>query len=337
MPRRALRKIDPTLDLSRHFREAAELSARFTQADLFRTEQPLEVEVGTGKGLFLTAASQAMPLHNFVGIEIGKKYARYAAARLARAGCSNALVISGDALPLFERWFPAASLAAVHVYFPDPWWKARHKKRRVLNETFLKNVERTLVPGGRLHFWTDVEEYFQSTLALIAAFTTLAGPVAVAERTPEHDLDYRTHFERRTRKSDLPVYRAEFAKTMYLFPLAKAPGEQVCFLLGIGGEHFFDGFAAGHAGMNAEGLGFGGAADDFGVEQVFRFGQRVGGRAAGDGDGLTKFCGRVKIIDAAAHDAGRCLNGAALAGGPLLSQSNGRAAGKMHFALVDTG
>jgi tRNA (guanine-N7-)-methyltransferase len=212
MPRRALRKIDPSLDLSRHYREAPELPASFSQRDLFQAEQPLEVEVGAGKGLFLTAASQTSPEHNFLGIEIGRKYARYAAARLARAGRTNAAVISGDALPLFEQWFPAASLAAVHVYFPDPWWKARHKKRRVLNEPFLKNVERTLIAGGRLHFWTDVEEYFQTTLALIAAATTLVGPLPVAERPPEHDLDYRTHFERRTRKSERPVYRAEFEK-----------------------------------------------------------------------------------------------------------------------------
>ena len=212
MPRRALRKIDSNLDLSRHYREAVDLPADFAQSHLFQTDQPLEVEVGTGKGLFLTAASQAEPQHNFLGIEIGRKYARYAASRLARAGSNNALVISGDALPLFERWFLAASLAAVHVYFPDPWWKARHKKRRVLNGPFLKNVERTLIPGGRLHFWTDVEEYFQTTLALIAASTTLTGPLPVAERPPDHDLDYRTHFERRTRKCEQPVYRAEYEK-----------------------------------------------------------------------------------------------------------------------------
>jgi tRNA (guanine-N7-)-methyltransferase len=212
MARRALRKIDPNLDLSRYYREAADLPPEFVLGNFFTNDQPLEVEVGTGKGLFLAAASQAAPQHNFLGIEIGRKYARYAAARLARIASTNAVVIGGDALPLFERWFPAASLAAVHVYFPDPWWKARHKKRRVLNEPFLKDVERTLAPGGRVHFWTDVEEYFQATLALIAAATTLAGPLPVAERPPEHDLDYRTHFERRTRKSELPVYRAEFEK-----------------------------------------------------------------------------------------------------------------------------
>ena len=112
----------------------------------------------------------------------------------------------------FRDWLPDETLAAVHVYFPDPWWKKRHKKRRVLSEQFLREVERTLAPGGSLHFWTDVEEYYHTTLKLVAATVKLAGPLPVAEKPAEHDLDYRTHFERRTRKSGDPVYRAEFRK-----------------------------------------------------------------------------------------------------------------------------
>jgi tRNA (guanine-N7-)-methyltransferase len=212
MGRRALRKLDPALVLSRHFLEAAELPPVFDPAALYQPVQPLEVEVGSGKGLFLTAAAQNEPRHDFLGIEIARKYARFAAARLTRQQATNALVVCGDALVLFRQWFPDASLAAVHVYFPDPWWKKRHKKRRVMNESFLRDVERTLQAGGRLHFWTDVEEYFQTTLALIAVTTKLSGPLPVAERPAEHDLDYRTHFERRTRQSERLVYRAEFEK-----------------------------------------------------------------------------------------------------------------------------
>jgi tRNA (guanine-N7-)-methyltransferase len=103
-------------------------------------------------------------------------------------------------------------VAAVHVYFPDPWWKMRHRKRRVLNEKFLREVERVLEPGGTLHFWTDVEEYYESTLELIRTTTSLSGPAAVAESLPEHDLDFRTHFERRTRLHGEAVYRSEFRK-----------------------------------------------------------------------------------------------------------------------------
>jgi tRNA (guanine-N7-)-methyltransferase len=212
MGRRALRKLDPALDLTRHYREASELPSVFDSAALFEQVQPLEVEVGSGKGLFMATAARNGPDHNFLGIEIGRKYARFAAARLARQGSSNALMIGGDALALFRQWVPDACLAAVHVYFPDPWWKKRHKKRRVLNADFLRDVQRTLISGGRLHFWTDVEEYFQSTVELIAATVQLSGPITVAETPADHDLDYRTHFERRTRMSELPVYRAEFER-----------------------------------------------------------------------------------------------------------------------------
>ncbi len=113
---------------------------------------------------------------------------------------------------IFAELIPDSSLAAVHVYFPDPWWKKRHRKRRVMNEVFAGHIERALMPGGALHFWTDVEEYFQVTLELLAARTRLTGPIAVPESVAEHDLAYRTHFERRMRLSNEPVYRAEFRK-----------------------------------------------------------------------------------------------------------------------------
>jgi tRNA (guanine-N7-)-methyltransferase len=212
MGRRALRKIDPHLDLSRHFKRFDELPRPWEPAALFSQPGPLEVEIGSGKGLFLLTAATCQPNRNYLGVELAQKYARFAAARLARAALPNAVVVNGDAVRLFGEVLPDASLAAVHVYFPDPWWKARHKKRRVMNERVLHDIERTLLSGGRLHFWTDVEEYFQTTLELVAASTRLIGPVPVPEKPAEHDFDYRTHFERRTRLHGQPVFRAEFLK-----------------------------------------------------------------------------------------------------------------------------
>jgi tRNA (guanine-N7-)-methyltransferase len=213
MGRRALRKIDPALDLSRHLKSWDALPQPWNAAELFGREAPLEVEVGSGKGLFLQTAAAARPERNLLGVEIATKYARFAAAGLAKQRLSNAVVIHGDAQRLFAELLPDDSLAAVHVYFPDPWWKKRHQKRRVMNERFVRDVARTLAVGGSLHFWTDVRERFDATLELIGRETPLVGPLQVAERPAQHELDYRTHFERRMRLGELTVYREEFRKS----------------------------------------------------------------------------------------------------------------------------
>ena len=213
MGRRALPKIDPSLDISKyHFTVEQLCEESWRPEALFESSQPLEIEVGSGKGLFMQTVATNCPERNFLGIEIAKKYARFSAHRLAKRELTNAVMAAGDAHRLFREKVPDDSLAAVHVYFPDPWWKARHKKRRVLNEWFAREIERTLRVGGALHFWTDVKEYFDSGLEIIAAETKLQGPLDVAESAPQHDLDYRTHFERRTRMHDQPVYRSEFRK-----------------------------------------------------------------------------------------------------------------------------
>jgi tRNA (guanine-N7-)-methyltransferase len=212
MGRRALPKIDPELDYSQFFRTLEVLPQPWDPAALFGRTAPLEVEVGSGKGLFLQTAATNHPDHNFLGIEVAGKYSRFTAARLAKRSLTNAIAVQGDGLRLFREMIPSDALAAVHVYFPDPWWKKRHHKRRVLNEPFLRDVHRTLIVGGKLHFWTDVKEYFDATLELIAAMKCFTGPLAVAEKVSEHSLDFRTHFERRTRLKEEPVYRSEFVK-----------------------------------------------------------------------------------------------------------------------------
>jgi tRNA (guanine-N7-)-methyltransferase len=212
MGRRALPKIDPALDFSAALRTFDEIPTPFDGVPLFGREAPIELEVGSGKGLFLSAAAAAHPERNYLGTEVVRKYAAFAAARSAKRGLENVRVMSGDALRLLAEVIPDNSLAAVHVYFPDPWWKKKHHKRRVFRPSFVRDVERVLVPGGSLHFWTDVEEYFRESLELLVAETKLVGPIEVAERAAESDLDYRTHFERRTRLSGLPVYRSEFGK-----------------------------------------------------------------------------------------------------------------------------
>jgi tRNA (guanine-N7-)-methyltransferase len=169
------------------------------------------VEVGSGKGLFLCRYAKLFPDYEIIGLELAKKYAEMSQAKLEKLGYRHACCLAVDAC----RWMaeqPESSFDEVHVYFPDPWWKKRHKKRRVLNEAMVRNIERTLKSGGELHFWTDVLEYFESTLELLSAHTHFIGPEFVPESPPENDMDYRTHFERRTRLNQLPVYRSLFRK-----------------------------------------------------------------------------------------------------------------------------
>ena len=212
MGRRALRKIDPGLDLSRHLKTFDQLPRPWDPHALFGRRVPLELEVGSGKGLFLRTAAPARPDVDFLGIEIAQKFARFSAAGLAKRNITNAVVVCADAVRVFHELLPDGAVAVVHVYFPDPWWKKRHKKRRVMRVCFVRDVERALEPGGRLHFWTDVEEYFHTTLQMLAAHTDLEGPRHVPEAPSEHEMDYRTHFERRMRLHHEPVYRAEFRK-----------------------------------------------------------------------------------------------------------------------------
>ncbi len=212
MGRRSLRKIDPSLDLTGYLTSFDDLPRPWDSETLFGRRGPLEVEIGSGKGLFLRTAAAARPEVDLLGIEVAQKYARFAAAALAKRGVNNAKVVLADALRVFAEVLPDGSLAAVHIYFPDPWWKKRHKKRRLMRESLLRDVERTLQPGGQLHFWTDVEDYFRESLDLLAAHTSLIGTLEVPEAAARHDLDYRTHFERRMRLHDEPVHRAEFRK-----------------------------------------------------------------------------------------------------------------------------
>lgn len=214
MGRRALRKIDPKLDLSGHLKTFDQLPNPWDAAALFGRRAPLEVEVGSGKGLFIRNAAAARPDTDFLGIEVAHRYAEFAAAGLIKNDLRNAVMVSGDGLRVFRELLPDNSLAAVHVYFPDPWWKKRHRRRRVMRESFLHDVQRVLLPGGSLHFWTDVEEYYLTSLELLAEHTTLVGPLPVEEPAADHDMDYRTHFERRTRKAEEPVHRAEYEKSL---------------------------------------------------------------------------------------------------------------------------
>lgn len=212
MGRRTLPKIDPSIDFSGHLSDVAELTEPFDPQMLFSQTADLEIEIGSGKGLFVLNESGRVPERNFLGNEIAKKYCRFAAYKLAKNERANAHMMVGDGLRMFREFLPDNCAVAVHVYFPDPWWKERHRPRRVMRPQFISDLQRVLIPGGVFHFWTDVEEYYEETCGLMKEHSSLTGPHPVPETPAEHDMDYRTHFERRMRKNDHDVFRSQFHK-----------------------------------------------------------------------------------------------------------------------------
>ena len=121
MGRRSLRKLDPALDLSRHLVPAEALPRPWDAAALFGRAAPLELEIGSGKGLFLAGAAAAQPDRDFLGIEIAERYARFAAGRLAARELRNAKMVPGDANRILAGLPGPVPGRRVHVYFPDPW------------------------------------------------------------------------------------------------------------------------------------------------------------------------------------------------------------------------
>ena len=179
---------------------------------VFRNDRPVEVEVGSGKGLFLVNAAVTRPDVNFLGVEVVRKYQLFTATRLAKRGLKNVRMACFDARALLRDSVRAASLQAIHVYFPDPWWKKRHHKRRVFTAEFVAACVRVLRPGGRLLAVTDVPDYADLITELVSAETGLRPIPAPDPGEPQHDLDYLTNFERKFRKQGKPIHRGFYEK-----------------------------------------------------------------------------------------------------------------------------
>lgn len=179
---------------------------------VFGNDQPVEIEVGFGKGLFLLRAAQRSPEVNFLGIEVVRKLQLYTAGRFAKRGLRNARFVKADARLLLRDRVAAASVQAMHVYFPDPWWKKRHHKRRLFTADFVCQCERVLRGGGRLHVATDVADYFHLMTELLAQHPLLQPLPPPEPGLPAHDLDYLTNFERKKRKAGLPIFRGAWQR-----------------------------------------------------------------------------------------------------------------------------
>jgi tRNA (guanine-N7-)-methyltransferase len=138
-------------------------------AELFGNDNPVEIEIGIGKGTFITDQAKARPDTNFLGIEWAGWFWRYSSDRLRRNNCTNARTVRAEAQYFLTEFVPEQSISILHIYFPDPWPKKRHHKRRLIQDKFMPLVYRILKPGGRLQVVTDHQDYFEQIEPVIRA------------------------------------------------------------------------------------------------------------------------------------------------------------------------
>lgn len=150
---------------------------------VFGNDRPVEIEVGPGRGDVIAAFAAAYGGINFFGIEAQPWYAERAQARAERLGLPNVRVVAGDARCIVRQLVPDASVHAVHVYFPDPWPKRRHGKRRLFGAGFPADLRRILVTGGVVYVASDLPDVFAAMRdALLAAGFTPDRAVPTRQR-----------------------------------------------------------------------------------------------------------------------------------------------------------
>ena len=168
-----------------------------------------EIEIGFGKGRYLLKRASESPEMRFLGIEVANAYYQLALKRARRQGVGNLLLIRGEALFLLSAALPAAFATAVHVYFPDPWPKARHQKRRLFDAETVDLVLRLLTPGGKLFFATDFLDYGDVVHGI------LRGHPGVEVETREEGWEdgARTNYEAKYVEEGRPILRLEATRT----------------------------------------------------------------------------------------------------------------------------
>ncbi len=164
---------------------------------LFGRRADLVLEIGFGNGETLVEQATAAPEKDFIGIEVHEPGVGHCMLKADEAGISNLRLISHDAIDVLRHQLPAGSVSRLNLYFPDPWPKKRHHKRRIVQPGFLDLVGNCLAPDGALHIATDWENYAEHIDEMLAQ----SGRFTCTERR-EHDGDRpldrpQTKFERR--------------------------------------------------------------------------------------------------------------------------------------------
>ena len=164
---------------------------------VFGRRAPRVLEIGFGNGEQLLHSAQAEPARDFIGIEVHRPGVGRLMNGLAEAALDNVRLYNHDAVDVLEQQIAPQALAEVRIYFPDPWHKKRHNKRRLVQPEFLALLASRVASGGRLHLatdWADYAEHMQEVLRNAAGWRADARHASPAERPPWR---IETHFERR--------------------------------------------------------------------------------------------------------------------------------------------
>jgi tRNA (guanine-N7-)-methyltransferase len=181
---------------------------------IFGRTGAVHIDIGTGKASFLLNEAKAHPDVNFLGIERAGRYYRYAVDRIGRWGLKNVRIIRTDAAYFLTDFVWDDSVDCFHIYFPDPWPKKRHHKRRFFRPTNLEHLLRALKGGGQLKIATDHAEYFEQIKKLIAEEgDRLAETEFLPAAGAEAGEWIGTNFERKYIKQNMPIYTLAVRKT----------------------------------------------------------------------------------------------------------------------------
>jgi len=172
---------------------------------MFGRRAPIEIEIGAGKGEFIIERAAQFPERDFIAVELSSTITRVLAVRCGRAGLDNLCVVQMDARTLVNLMLADASVAAFHIYYPDPWPKERHIKHRLFTPTLVASLFRTLAPGASTFVATDVRDYASEIFPMMLA----AGFVRAVEPAPGAE---RTGFARKYVAAGKPVFSASFRK-----------------------------------------------------------------------------------------------------------------------------
>lgn len=181
---------------------------------LFGNSKSIALEIGFGMGHSLLAQLSQQPGVNFLGIEVHRAGIYRLLHHAARSNLRNLKVLQMDAVVALEKHIPVQSLAAIQIYFPDPWPKRKHHKRRLLNNSFVALLCAALIPGGSIHIVTDWQEYAEQILQILQAHSGLQNCAANGEFMPCDLSRSVSKYQRRGTSRGLTVWEMKFIKIL---------------------------------------------------------------------------------------------------------------------------